>query len=205
MLKHYSLQLLEKAINSALSLDEHMHDKLLALHPKTLQVIIMPLRVSFYIQFFNGQMRLLTKSDTPADTIIQSSPIGLIRLSLLPASKTRSLFNDRIQMTGDITLGQQVKQLFDEIDIDWEGHLARFTGDVAAYQISTLVRKGLDFGHHFNQSMHFSLNEYVHEELRFFPTKAELNDFFNDVDELSLATERAEAHIKQLMSHYEID
>ena len=44
-------------------------------------------------------------------------------------------------MTGDVELGQQVKTLFDEIDIDWEGHLARFTGDVVAFQVGSLFRQ----------------------------------------------------------------
>ncbi|MCK1850929.1 YihY/virulence factor BrkB family protein, partial [Legionella pneumophila] len=35
-----------------------------------------------------------------------------------------------------------------EIDIDWEGHLAHFTGDVVAHQIGSFVRKGLEFKNH---------------------------------------------------------
>ena len=135
-----------------------------------------------------------------ADTIIHSNPIGLIRLSLLPASKARSLFNDKIRMSGDIELGQQVKKLFDDMDIDWEGHLAHFTGDVVAHQIGSFVRKGMEFKKQFSHSMRHNMTEYLQEELRVFPSRNELDDFFNDVDELSLNVERLQAHINQLMS-----
>lgn len=204
MLKKYSLKALQIAINKAARLDEHMPAKLQALDNKTLEMIISPLNVNFFILFKDGEIILLDSYDRGADTIIHSNPLGLIRLSLLPASKARSLFNDKIRMTGDTELGQHVKKLFDEMDIDWEGHLAHFTGDVVAHQIGSFVRKGMVFKKRLDDSMRQNMSEYLQEELRLFPTKYELEDFFVEVDELSLSVERLQAHINQLISRYEI-
>lgn len=203
MLKKYSLKALQLAINQAMSMDEQMPIKLRALSGKVLEMIIAPLDVRFFIQFKDEKMLLLDRYEGHADTIIHSNPIGLIRLSLLPASKARSLFNDKVRISGDIELGQQVKKLFDEMDIDWEGHLAHFTGDVVAHQIGSFVRKGMDFKKHFSESMSQNVTEYLQEELRVFPTRNELDDFFNDIDELSLSVERLQAHINQLMNLHE--
>lgn len=205
MLKKYSLKALQIAINQALSLDEHMPEKLLKLQDKVLEMNVMPLGVRFFIQCHNGAIQLLDEYDGHADTIIHSNPIGLIRLSLLPASKARSLFNDKIRMSGDVELGQQVKKLFDEMDIDWEGHLAHFTGDVIAHQIGSFLRKGISFKKQVNDSMKQNITEYLQEELRVLPSKNELDDFFNDVDELAMNTERLQAHINQLAGDYEIN
>lgn len=205
MLKKYSLKALQKAINKAMLLDEHMPAKLQALENKTLEMIITPLNVNFFIHFKNGEIQLLDHYDTRADTIIHSNPIGLIRLSLLPASQARSLFNDKIRMSGDIELGQQVKKLFDEMDIDWEGHLAHFTGDVIAHQIGSFIRKGMNLKQHFDDSMRQNLSEYLQEELRVVPSKNELEDFLVGVDELSLSVERLQAHVNHLLSRHEID
>ncbi len=204
MLKKYSLKALQIAINKAARLDEQMPAKLKTLDSKTLEMIISPLNVNFFILFKDGEIILLDSYDSEADTIIHSNPLGLIRLSLLPASKARSLFNDKIRMTGDTELGQQVKKLFDEMDIDWEGHLAHFTGDVVAHQIGSFVRKGIAFKKRLDDSMRQNMSEYLQEELRLFPTKYELEDFFVEVDELSLTVERLQAHINQLISRYEI-
>ncbi|HHT0594405.1 TPA: ubiquinone biosynthesis accessory factor UbiJ [Legionella anisa] len=204
MLKKYSLKALQIAINKAARLDEQMPAKLKTLDSKTLEMIISPLNVNFFILFKGGEIILLDSYDREADTIIHSNPLGLIRLSLLPASKARSLFNDKIRMTGDTELGQQVKKLFDEMDIDWEGHLAHFTGDVVAHQIGSFVRKGMAFKKRLDDSMRQNMSEYLQEELRLFPTKYELEDFFVEVDELSLTVERLQAHINQLISRYEI-
>ena len=200
MLKKYSLKALEIAINQALSLDENMPSKLLVLNEKVLEMIIAPLNVNFFIQFQKGEMLLLDEYDGHPDTIIHSNPIGLIRLSLLPASKARSLFNDKIRISGDIELGQQIKKLFDEMDIDWEGHLAHFTGDVVAHQIGSVIRKGMEFKKQFSESMRYNVTEFLQEELRVVPSKNELDDFFNEVDQLALSVERLQAHVNQLMN-----
>jgi ubiquinone biosynthesis protein UbiJ len=188
-----------------MSLDEQMPGKLQKLHGKVLKMIITPLNVNFFIQFYEGEMLLLDRYDGQPDTIIHSNPIGLIRLSLLPASQARSLFNDKVRISGDVELGQKVKQLFDEMDIDWEGHLAHFTGDVVAHQIGSLVRKGMAFKKQFSQTMRQNMTEYLQEELRIVPSRNELDDFYNDVDELSLHVERMQARVNQLLSDDEIN
>lgn len=204
MIKKYSLMALQKALNHALTLDESMPTKIQALHGKILEIIISPLNVHFFIRFEHREMQLLASCEAQPDTVIHSSPLGLIRLSVLPASKVRSLFNDAIKISGDVALGQDVKRLFDELDIDWEGHLAHFTGDVVAHQIGSFVRKGLSFKQQINASMRQNITAYVQDEQRLFPSREETNDFFNDVDEVSLRVERLTAHINQLLARHEI-
>lgn len=204
MIKKYSLLALQKALNHALTLDESMPEKIQALHGKTLEIIISPLNVHFFIRFNHQEMQLLATSHDTPNTVIHSSPLGLIRLGLLPTSKVRSLFNDKIRLSGDIELGQRVKQLFDELDIDWEGHLAQFTGDVVAHQLGSFFRQGLALKQKITSSMSHNVTEYLQEELRVFPSREETNDFFNDIDELSLRTERLAAHVNQLLALNEI-
>ena len=203
MIKKYALVALQKTLNHTLSLDTSSSQKLASFAGRTLEIIIKPLNINFFITFNAAEIILLEHLDTPADTIIESSPIGLIKLSLLPSSKVRSLFNDDIKISGDVELGQRVKQFFDEVDIDWEGHLAQFTGDAVAYSIGSFVRKGLEFKQGLSHSMRQNMSEYLHEELRLFPPKEEVEDFFNDIHELSLHVERLSAQIKQLRARDE--
>jgi ubiquinone biosynthesis protein UbiJ len=203
MIRKYSLLALQKAINRALALDETTSSKIQALHGKVLEVVITPLNVHFFIRFEQDEMQLLAHYTEQPDTIIHSSPLGLIRLSLLPSSRVRSLFNDKIRMSGDIELGQRVKKLFDEIDIDWEGHLAHITGDVVAHQIGSIFRQGLAFKRQISASMRQNITEYLQEEKRIFPPREEVADFFNDIDALNLRAERLAAHVNQLLARYE--
>ncbi len=203
MIKHYSLITLQKAINHALALDTRFPQKMKPLHGKVLEVIISPLNVYFFMRFNNDTIELLANYAAKPDTVIHSSPLGLIRLSLLPASKVRSLFNDQIKITGDTEFGQAVKQLFDGIDIDWEGHLAHFTGDVVAHQIGRFVRRGKRFKQSLKTSLKHNISEYIQEEAHITPPREALEDFMNDVDALVLRVERLTAHINQHTATHE--
>lgn len=205
MLKKYSLKALQIAINQALKLDDKTPEKIQSLQGKVLEVIIAPLNVNFFITFNEQELLLLDEIQQHPDTIIHSNPIGLIRLSLLPSSKARSLFNDKIRISGDIELGQKVKKIVDELDIDWEGHLAQFTGDIVAHQIGSFVRRGIQFKKQFSDSLQQNITEYLQEELRIAPGRIELEDFFHDIDELSLSIERLQAQINQLKKDNEIN
>jgi ubiquinone biosynthesis protein UbiJ len=202
MLKKYSLKALQKAIQHAMALDIDISRKMSVLNGKVLKIILAPLDVYFYMHFEQNQLYLLAEYEAEADTTIYSSPLGLIRLSLLPASEARSIFNDKIRITGDLETGQQVKQLFDSLEIDWEGHLAHFTGDVVAHQLGEWFRKGRAFTEGLGESMRLNTQEYLQEELSVLPTNYELQDFYTSVDELTHAVERLQARM-QLLSHHE--
>lgn len=197
-LKTYSLSALQKALNHAISLDEGAINNLATLEGKTLKIIILPLQVHFFIQFENKTILLRSHCAKLADTTIHSSPLGLIRLSFLPSSSVRSLFNDKVRISGDVQVGQQIKQLFDELDIDWEGHLAHFTGDVVAHQVGNFVRKGMRFTRRINHSIATNLTTYIQDECYATPSKQELEDFYAEIDELSLTVERLAARLQLL-------
>ena len=205
MIKNYTLKALQMAINRALQLDDQLVEKMSSVQGKTIELVIAPLNISFFIHFQAQQVTLHAEYTSMADVVIHSSPLGLIRLSFLPASKVRSLFNDQIHMTGDVLLGQQVKQLFDSLELDWEGHLAQFTGDVVAFQIGSIFRRGRALQQRVSESFSANITEYLQEELRLFPSREELADFFADIDEVSLAVERLAARVNQLIVSYEID
>jgi ubiquinone biosynthesis protein UbiJ len=203
MLKTISLQALQFAINQAMGLDPSISDKLLALDQKVIEMVVSPLNVHFYICILNGQFMLKSSWHQKPDTIIYSNPMGLIRLSILPSSKMRSLFNDQIRISGDIQLGQQLKQIFDTMHVDWEGHLAFFTGDVVAHHIGKVFRKGRDIGKQYGEGFKKSSQHYLTHELDMVPSKQDIDQFNHEVDELRLRTERLAAHIQSLITNYE--
>lgn len=203
MQQWYSLSLLESALNHALQLDPYLPPQLQAFDRKVVQIIIQPLQISFYMRFYQQRIELWSEYDHPADVMIYSSPLGLIRLSVLPASQARSLFNQDIQMEGDVALGQAIKQVMDSMQIDWEGHLARFTGDRVAYQMGRVAR-GLK--HRVQNTLH-SLKvqsaNYINEEIHLGVGREEVEDFCQDVDDLRLDVERLEARVHWLQAKKE--
>ncbi len=200
MIKKFSLHTLERAINRALALDEASSANLAKLDGKALKIIILPLKAAFYLSFTQGQMQVQAQAPDVVHTTIESSPLGLIKLSFLPASRTRSLFNNTITISGDVLLGEQVKRLFDELDIDWESHLAYFTGDIAAYHLGNLVRKGQSFRKQVSHTLQQTITEYVQEEVLLTPPREAVEDFFSDIAALQNDVARLEAHFKRITS-----
>ena len=195
MLKQYSLHMLETTINAALKLDEHAAEKFAGIDGKILKILVLPLNFSIFMQFSAKGIQLLPTDNLQPDATIVSHPLGLIRLSVLPASQARSLFHDGVRVEGDVEFAQQVKIIFDELDLDWEGSLARFTGDMVAYRIASTVHSVKRFVEHSQQSATFQLSSYLHEELAIIPTSEEMRDFFDEIDELALKVERLAAKI----------
>lgn len=203
MIKNITLYAFKKALNHALSLDEYTLERLDDLSGKVVKLIIAPLNVEFFL-LLGKEIDVLAEYPEEPDVIIVSKPLGLIRLSLLPPSKVRNLFNDEVQISGDVELGHKIKQIFDDLNLDWEGHLAQFTGDVVAHQIGSFVRKGVNFARGAKNSLTRNMTEYLQEELRLVPGAEELEDFFKDIDDLALEVERMSARIEHIKTKHEI-
>ncbi len=202
MINDYFLSLLQQAINSALQWDADLPLKLQPLQGKLVQLMIRPFNQSIIIAFTATTIHLTTASSHPADTIIHGTPFGLMRLGLTPADQVRSLLNDQLHIEGDFELGLQVKQLFSTLDLDWEAQLAHLTGDVLAHQVGRLVRGGINRVQGIHANLKTQCSEYLHEELQLFPPVEEINDFYADIDELSLRVERLEAHLNHYRAHH---
>lgn len=199
MIKSYSLRLLENALNLAMTLDETLPGQLEKFEAKVVQMTLTPFQWSFFMSFSKGKLVLMPTYKGQPDTVISSTPLGLIRLSFLPASKARSLFHDGVHIEGDVMLGQALKRTMDRIDIDWEGHLARFTGDMVAYQLGKGVRDMKRRVNLMQETATCQLKSYLKEDSTPLPTREAILDFCDDVDQLVLAYERLEAKMKAMI------
>lgn len=74
-----------------------------------------------------------------ADATISGSPLALMAMHH-PGNRSRSLFSGEVEIRGDAGIGQALQRILDDMDIDWEEMLSRYTGDVVAHQLGNLVR-----------------------------------------------------------------
>ena len=103
-------------------------------------------------------------------------------------------------MEGDAEVGQQVTELFDQLDIDCEETLAHFVGDVPAHKTTRLLHSIKSWVKEAGESLVQDINEYTHEEAQWFPAREAMQDFFAGVDTVRMDVDRVEARIKQLHS-----
>jgi len=71
-------------------------------------------------------------------------------------------------------------------------------GDVAGHQLAEMLRNAFAWGKQASASFGRQLEEFIHEEARLSPPRLELEDFYRDVQALSLRVERLESRSARL-------
>ncbi len=192
---------LETALNQLLALDEQSARRRQPLHGKVLQLELRELQPLWLI-FSPSQVDLLTRYEGQPDATIRLTLSALSRLRD-PNQLTPLIREGKVDLSGDAGLCNQVAQLFSELQIDWEGQLARYTGDVVAH---TLCRGAQQLRHTLQQQgelLRQDLAEYLTEELRLAPGPLEVACFCDDVDELKRRFDATALRLEKLAHRIE--
>jgi len=196
------LTAIEKAINRYLALDPVAVERLSSYHDKIVAVEISGLDFTFYILIKDKGVIVSQQEPDNIDTWLTGAPASLIKMGLSnKAVDTENImFSGEVEIRGDVELGQALKTVFNEIDIDLEEQLSKITGDVVAHQVGNLVRGGAQWGRKSLQTLELDLAEYLQEEINFLPRREEVNSFLSGVDQLRSDVDRMEARVKSLYS-----
>jgi ubiquinone biosynthesis protein UbiJ len=190
------IKLIQTALNKGLRLDPETHEQLKKLDNKVVTIDLNVMNLIFQLQFLNSQVMVHTHNHLKADTTIKGTPLRLLQMSL--SKHKQGFFADDITINGDLEVGQQITKLFDHLHIDWEEYLSHWIGDFAANQLGQMVSRIKSAAKTAQQTVRENISEYVHEEINLSPTPEALNDFFEDVDELRMDTDRMTARIQLL-------
>ncbi len=187
---------LEKAINYFLLLDSHSENRMRVLENKKAVIELSGLPVSFYLHFSRGKVHFLSDAKAP-DVMIRGTPLSLMHVAFAQKDRQK-FFAEEVELKGDAEVGQKLIQLFDELDIDWEDYFSQYIGDVPAHQLSRFARRVNHFVRDVKDSFSQNVNEYLHEEKEFFPTREMLQDFFHEIDQARMDTDRLEIRLEKL-------
>lgn len=194
---------LEKALNTWLNLDPESSRHLQKLAGKIVAIKLTGVGIHFNLVFLEHKIQLESENLLVADTTIEGTPLRLLHLALAPRAQRQHFFADDVSITGNLELGQQVIDLFDRLEIDWDEIAARFIGDIPAHHLGRFVRKVQEFGQQTQEAITQQVSEFVHEELTLFPPAEAVKDFFEDIDTVRLDADRLEARIKRLQATIE--
>ncbi len=190
------LGLFERLINRYLRLDPELPELLKPLTGKVAAIEITTLRLTIYIAFLSDAITLQRDFAGDPDVLISGSPFDLMNMSFNNGQISAS----NVHINGSLELAQNIKNLFDRLDIDWEEQVAKVTGDPIAHGVGSFIRKGLAWGKEACAISKQNVTEYVQEEARCFPPREEIEDFLDDVDLLRNDVDRLEARIQRLMN-----
>lgn len=187
---------IEAALNAYLDLDPDSKTRLAGLQGKIIQLEIKGLGLSLYLVPAAAGLQVLGRCEEPPDTVIRGTVAALTKLSL--GEGAREMRAGDVEIEGDTHTGQAMRELLGRVDIDWEELLSKVVGDYAAHNIARGVRGSAEWTRRAGESLRLDTTEYLQEEARYLPSRAEVDYFLDETDRLRSDLDRLEARIKRL-------
>lgn len=189
MINTLAIAFIEQLMNRSLKLDPQTFQRAKSFAGKVIFINITDLHFRFYLLFSPQGVRLLKNFSTQPDSRITATSLTLLRQAIQTAPSSD------LNIEGDIELGQEIRDMFQSMDIDWEEKLSRFTGDTVAHHVGSATRKFISWGKNLSNNFSHDLTDYLQQETQLLPTEFEINEFFKEVNELRYGVERLEAKI----------
>ncbi len=188
---------LEKAINTALAMDPDTKPALHTLSGKAIALHITDWNIDMYCRYHDDGIQMSSSAPATVDTHIYGKLFGLMKVGIAKGDST-ALFENKIEIEGDTTTGEQARALFQNLDIDWEEHLSRITGDSIAHHIGKGAKRLSKWLKSTACNTQQSTTEYLQYESQTLPCREEVDDFFQDIQQCRDDVERIEARINLL-------
>jgi ubiquinone biosynthesis protein UbiJ len=188
---------LEATFNRLLALDPEFFYRLQKYQGQRLKLEFTHIELLWIIEIGENRFYFLADPSVEVTTHIRGSPFSL--LQVLYKKREPHLFaNQDIEINGDVTFAQSFLDILRDFEIDWEEMLASAIGDSAAHFMNARVRDSLRWVHNTSASISEDITDYLQEEKQLLPTAHELDDFYQEVNQLRFGIERACKRVERL-------
>ena len=188
----------EHSLNRVLLLDPETPKRLQPLAGKVLMLEITGADIGLAVEFTEQGLRL-SQGREEADAAVRGSAMALLAVAMEPEQGG----GGHVEFTGDVGVVQKVRAFFAGLEIDWEEHLSHVTGDAVAHQVGNITRGLQHWSRRNTRIFGENLAEYLTEERRELPPRAEAEDFMRAVSRLRQDGDRLAARIAQLEQRLE--
>lgn len=124
---------LEKSINTVLSLNHHAHQTLQDLNDKTLTVRLSEL--DFPLSFSIIEEKVLVSSLTERSDCSIHTSLATLKELQQTQQITELIKQDKLDVVGDIKIAQKFAVIAETLAIDWQSELAKHIGDIPTYKL----------------------------------------------------------------------
>ena len=174
---------LQSVINAGLALDPESHARLAPMAGRVICIRMTLIERDLYLFPHEHGIDIKAQYDGEADTTISGTPLALLKMGLSRQTAPMMLKGE-ISIEGDTHLGREFKKVLASLDIDWEELAAKLVGDAPAHQLFKTLQSVHAWGKKSLASVTQDTSEYLQEESRDLVSAAELDYFYQQVDEL---------------------
>ncbi len=169
---------IQAGFNRYIALDEESLPRLERLQGKLIQLEITTLDISIFLLFHKDKVEVLEAFAAEPDALIKGPPFSMLKLAASQGDASG------VDITGDVELAQRVSRMLQQIDVDWEEHFSKITGDAVARQLGNVARGLQRFAIRTRNTLQSNTADYLRDETNHLPHDWELEAFSNDVDDL---------------------
>ena len=197
----FAIGALQRAVAGVLALDPALRIRLTELDGRAVALTLAKPSIRLLARVHSGELRFaLAEPSDVADLSVSTDISSLLQMGLARLTGAKpSLGVGKIHISGDAELARQLQQITEKFDPDWDAPIIAALGDVIGFQVARGARKALVFAKSSMQSLANAGSEYLREESRDVISAAELDGFFDDVDQLRDQVARVEQRISKLL------
>ncbi len=167
-------------LNGVLALDPAARKRLEALEGRCLQLHCTVPEVRLVLRVHEGRIVLsgappeeAAGAEDNADPTCVRGPLSEFLALRLAEDKGAQLVNGALSISGDSRLFLQLQELLEDQQPDWEGGLARLSGDIPAHLLGNAARRLLSWRRLVHESAWRNLRRYLTEERALLPSSRE--------------------------------
>lgn len=191
--------ILEKAINRVLQLDPETVNRLQHLQGKVVKISFTDWQLDCFILIREGGVNITGNHSGLVDTTIRGKLIGMIRAARTGASGP-ALFEQGIEISGDTELGEKIRDILRQVDLDGEEYLSRVVGDVAAHEIVWRTKRAIELGKQTWRGLSENIREFSQMEAQYLPSRAQVENLYQQIFRLRDDVDRAAQRVERLMA-----
>jgi len=197
----FAIGALQRAVAGVLALDPAIRDRLNALDGRAVELRLSAPTVRLLARVHSGELRFaLSEASDVADLSVSTDLASVLQMGLARLTGAKpSLGVGKIHISGDAELARQLQQITDKFDPDWDAPIVAALGDVLGFQVARGARNALNFAKASVTSFANAGSEYLREESRDVISAAELDGFYDDVDQLRDQVARVEQRLAALL------
>lgn len=198
LLETFVFQTVEMFLNEAIAHDKHSKNLLKGLNGKSFEFFFTDTRRTIGLVFSDSRITIRSSQfceiNQLPDVKISSSSLNFASL-LLTNNKTKKIANNKFELNGDANLANQLNSVIEKIDFRWDDLLTLVAGDIVTNQVSEKNKKLKQSNTEVLKRLATSLDDFLSEELRLTPAKDRVEALGENIDNLRLRLDRAEAKI----------
>ena len=201
------LLMAEKSLNRLLKMDPVACEQFAALQDKVLRLHCIEPDVCLLVFFKSEGVRLMFEQTEERENSAQEAFVNcsvsatgsaLFRLAFSSEDQQQVMHEENVIVSGEAGLLMTLSKIIRQIEPDFEGWLAQYTGGMLAHGFTHMARSAGEQASYAVRATGTALKEWLREESDWVPAPERVRHFGHNVRAFCLQLDRLEARIERL-------